>query len=230
MNWFLQAPLCKSCLIETRFANLNSKIKLWHATFQSSYISQLSPVMEMTIKQANLQYASNKRKAEFIAGRQLMMQAFDTDLPFKKLKSGAPQIPAGYNASLSHSRNNIALLLGSDQFFYGVDIEFILSTLAFQAVLSRRSTKKEFIWLCKLPVGQQLAAATLLFSAKETLYKLLYDKIELNNFYKRLSLESISRNGFIRFKQTTPKYTVDNLVVQYKWLKDSILTWAIFPR
>lgn len=122
--------------------------------------------------------ASKVRKAEFLAGRFCAKQALQNLDPnlktFELLRTNerGPIWPPGYCGSITHTSTCAAAAVArtTEVFSLGIDSEFILSTYAIQDLKSI-ATKEELIIL-----GDDLdqgPAMTLLFSAKESVFKCL---------------------------------------------------------
>lgn len=130
---------------------------------------------------ARLERAVPKRRAEFLAGRvmaRVAQEALGRDaLPVGVADSRAPIWPDGLRGSISHARGFCAVLalpegLGDP----GVDIEAIASGNALASIeqITLKGADRELLREAALPFA---AAATLCFSAKETLYKALYPTV-----------------------------------------------------
>lgn len=126
--------------------------------------------------------AVDKRLAEFVAGRSMARLAQEAlghmPQPVRIDDCGAPIWPAGLAGSISHSHGNCACLMLPEGLGHpGVDAEAIVSDAAFvsieKLVLSGRDKAK--LRASALP---HEVAATLCFSAKETLYKALYPTVQ----------------------------------------------------
>jgi len=129
-----------------------------------------------------IQNSVKKRQAEFLAGRLSAYAAlnklgvFFSDIPIGKHR--CPVWPEGVNAAISHT-NNIALCVAAkycDYRFIGVDIENIIEKSTIDNIANSIINPKEkrLIEQSDLPNN---AAFTLLFSAKESLFKALYPSV-----------------------------------------------------
>lgn len=124
-----------------------------------------------------------KRQADFLAGRVMASVAQAAfALPIEQISVGpdrAPVWPAGLSASLSHGNDRVACLATpNDRKLVGVDLEDFASGDLLTAILAeclqpterRAATAQSHLTLD--------AAATLLFSAKETIFKALYPVVQ----------------------------------------------------
>jgi len=129
-----------------------------------------------------IQHSVKKRQAEFLAGRISANAALKqlganfSDIPIGKNR--CPVWPKGINAAISHT-NNIALCVAAkhcDYHFIGVDIENIIEKNTVDSIASSIINQKEesLIEQSDLPNN---VAFTLLFSAKESLFKALYPSV-----------------------------------------------------
>lgn len=117
-----------------------------------------------------------RRRQQFAAGRACARQALARlGLPPEPLLQEvdrSPRWPAGVRGSISHTEGRCAAAVarGRDLGGLGLDIERIGRVT--DRVLPRIATRREREWLARLaPVCEE--AATLLFSAKESVYKCL---------------------------------------------------------
>jgi enterobactin synthetase component D len=119
--------------------------------------------------------AAVKRRQEFIAGRISARQALDhlgvPAGPLRKLPDGSITWPEGLAGSVSHSGmwSGAAVVRLSDAAGIGLDIEN--AARIGQNLWRRILTPEERAWLDRQPQAQTRQWATLIFSAKEALYK-----------------------------------------------------------
>ncbi|KZL23785.1 phosphopantetheinyltransferase component of enterobactin synthase multienzyme complex [Pseudovibrio sp. WM33] len=147
---------------------LTSGVRLSWARFHE----EPSPGGEALLAANRLGSATKKRQAEFLAGRVLTCEAFGiADLP--RGGAGAPLWPAGITGALSHSKGCIAALAGPDTRRLGLDLEALLPEPSLGPLIARALTSAERRRLLGMPPPQQARRMTLIFSAKETVYKAL---------------------------------------------------------
>ncbi|MEX0335623.1 4'-phosphopantetheinyl transferase [Vibrio tubiashii] len=140
---------------------------------------QLSQWLPLQLRQANY-----KRQAEFIAGRvaaHYSMNAFDQDQSVEINPDRSPLFPKTLKGSISHSRNlAIAATIPSEMIpdtHLGIDI---------QHWFSREETDDVADLVCKDVEIERLQdthlsyqqKVTLIFSAKEALYKAIYPQVK----------------------------------------------------
>jgi enterobactin synthetase component D len=126
-----------------------------------------------------------KRQAEFFAGRYIASLALKKlGVDFESIPIGkhrAPVWPERIIASISHSAGKAccAVTYKHSSEYVGIDIEQQLDIRTIQSIESSIVTKNELIYLHQLSLDYKIAF-TLIFSAKESLFKAIYPKV---NFY-----------------------------------------------
>lgn len=233
LQWQAIRPVEESILTSISRAVLSPSVRLWHACYEPKYFSTHPTLIQKTLHDAGLETAPTKRQAEFWAGRCLMMRAFRQNTPLGKLASGAPAFPKGKNGALSHSCRDVLLLEGSDNLLFGVDIEPLLIPISLQAVLSKVATETEQKWLRNLPPEHLVHAATILFSAKETLFKLLNREMDIRPDYDAAEAIEAPNAGSIVFRLTQRAGRRLAVGKRYLVMHDKIgenkVTWVIHP-
>jgi enterobactin synthetase component D len=122
--------------------------------------------------------SSKKRQREFVAGRYSASRALqcaghESDLPLPIGEDNLPSWPPGWTGSISHCRTITIAIAGQTSLHssLGVDVEEWIDTQV------AKSIQSEIGLLSEIALFQDLSshhALTLLFSAKEALYKALY--------------------------------------------------------
>jgi len=141
---------------------------------------------------AALQRANTQRKAEFLAGRYLAKMAL-ADLQLTPVEIGIgpqrnPLWPASVEASISHSKNHAVCVMQRtnrtthSDVAVGLDLEAIIDGASAQQIQSSIISPQEHEMLCNRFIDEQRGhnfafAFTLLFSAKESLFKALYPTV-----------------------------------------------------
>ncbi len=196
----------------------NTAIQLWE--LNESPVDLL-PWLELKAdEKKQLESLKNtKRQAEYLATRILLKKVFPNEtISYSNI--GAPCLTNPYRfISVAHSRKYVCLM-HSDQ-PCGVDIETVDSKAL--RIAKRFLGESEFKFISDEQPGRD---ATLLWSAKESLYKLL--KKEGVAFSKQLIIHSIGDNGQKRIVAsiiTEQAYT--NHELMYEFIGDQVLTWII---
>ncbi|PKM21187.1 MAG: 4-phosphopantetheinyl transferase [Gammaproteobacteria bacterium HGW-Gammaproteobacteria-15] len=133
---------------------------------------------------SQLWQAVPKRRCEYLAGRMLFQQLLHHyQLPSCQLLntlSGAPSWPAGYIGSVSHADGNAICCMIPEKIYQtiGIDIETVLNADNCTELASHIVQPKEQHLLLRTTVITYAEALTIAFSAKESLYKALYPKVQ----------------------------------------------------
>jgi enterobactin synthetase component D len=119
-----------------------------------------------------------KRKCEYFAGRLCAQQALkklNINHSVSKGKLGMPIWPSHIQGSISHAHPIAAAIVTNQKnYFVGLDIEKIIETEEeLSSILSLVCNLDEFHQLTKICPLSNLQLATLIFSAKEAIYKCL---------------------------------------------------------
>jgi 4'-phosphopantetheinyl transferase EntD len=146
-----------------------------------------------------LEHASRlppSRRREWFAGRLCLrtgLAACSTSrVDLLPLPSGAPCVPAGVTGSISHKRSLAIALVMPRNIPCGVDVEEIEERDA--ALVKRIMTPRE------QAIGVSPATATLHFSAKEAVYKLLPAEMQPGTDFEDIELtRRADRNGWMQF-------------------------------
>lgn len=129
----------------------------------------------------DLSKSVKKRQAEFLAGRytsRLGLRELNVSDDFiVKSRNRAPIWPINIVGSISHTETKAMAAIGlKDDFHYvGVDVESIITTSDYINILDLILVKNEHRWLTR---NKELYL-TLIFSAKESLFKALYPLVNI---------------------------------------------------
>lgn len=229
LYWLKKTLQDGSILLSVRYAEPVPGLFMWHARYDPRRFSFLHAQTQEALRIAGLENAPTRRQAEYWAGRSLMMLALGLQTPPGRMLSGAPYLPDGFNCSLSHSSDNILLLVGPEGGYVGVDIERRLKPVALQSVISRVATSVEQCWLHSLVAPRQLLSATVLFSAKETLFKALCIKKNINPGYMDVEALTPPQHGILSFTLNRclgPGVGGGQCIkLHYAQMNDFVLTW-----
>ena len=167
---------------------------------------------------ASLYKAVPKRQAEYLAGRLCARHAMrQLNGPTTEILSGAdraPQWPTGYVGSITHNDTSAAAIIGHAAHFagLGIDCEEIMEAATAQKLQSAILSPSE---ATLQPQTLSFAAFTsLVFSAKEALYKATYPLIGQMFGFHDVSLQRITASHlhFIMHADTLPDW---HLAVHY---------------
>ncbi|MGK2895331.1 4'-phosphopantetheinyl transferase family protein [Klebsiella michiganensis] len=181
-----------------------------------------------------LNTAVKKRRAEYLAVRYAAKQLLQDSGVFSVPRTGpdrSPVWPSGWCGSLSHTDAfAIALVAPSDSCLSpGIDIEKI-NIRDIKEISDEFTTKKEQVLLMNSNINYE-TALTIVFSAKETLFKCLYPKLKLFMDFNVVSVNEIQEeNNYIIFEFTKtihPQYIKGSFIyVEYIILEDKVITFS----
>lgn len=127
-------------------------------------------------EQASFSGVSAHRRLELSTTRFLARRAMAArglpPAPVLRAADRSPQWPAGVRGSLTHSRELVAASVSTGLLGLGIDLEH-LGRLS-EGGTARILTSTEAAWLAALPTADRHTRATLVFSAKEAVYKAIY--------------------------------------------------------
>ncbi|WP_415401822.1 4'-phosphopantetheinyl transferase family protein [Tateyamaria sp. SN3-11] len=178
-----------------------------------------------------------KRQAEFLAGRYLARAALDAlGSPASHVGIGThrqPLWPDGYSGSISHADGGaVALVAARRDRVIGVDLETILSAHTAQTVGPQILTQTEATWLPSSK-GDYLANLTLIFSAKETLFKALNPRVgEFFDFHAAECVGEITSSKVsLALTQNLGATLSAGRVFEVSWRfwNGQVLTWLSAP-
>ncbi|EWH10072.1 phosphopantetheinyl transferase [Catenovulum agarivorans DS-2] len=225
---FVQEPDIQSFIsLTAHFSVAECDISYWQRLFGSQGI--------------NIDKMRQKRCAEFVAGRYLAWLAIKqlTGTEHEVLAIGedrAPVWPKGMIGCISHSNGQVVVMVKrqSQQSLLGVDIEKCLS------IEQAKNLHQEFINVRELAVVEQSkvsetlsfsAFVTLIFSAKETIYKAYYPLVKTFFSFDAVELVSHKPNQLI-FKITDAFPSLDAaflagglIAVNWTLQDDMVVTW-----
>lgn len=198
--------------------NADTAIQLWE--LRESPIDLL-PWAELNLSEKSQLEAmrNTKRQCEFLAIR-IMLKKVWKNRNIYYTESGAPYLEGEETyISISHSNRFVSLM--HSKFPCGVDIESVESKAL--KVANKFLNQSEM-----LLIGDEFPArdATLLWSAKESLFKLL--KLDGVDFASQLIIDSIENNDVrkiqaaIRSKRAQTAHEL-----KFEFIDDQILTWVL---
>lgn len=176
-----------------------------------------------------------KRQADFLAGRLVAIVAIGKNLPLPIGTNKAPVWPSGLNGSITHSHGQCAAVVAQDDILCGIDIERIASGTAFDAILHHCLSPQERDWVGKghddMP---QNVLATLIFSAKETIFKALSSTVGGFFGFDCAALVAIDKDRRLKFHLTKAlHHTLPKgfeISIAYELIDGFVLTEVQIPR
>jgi len=173
-------------------------------------LSAISQIIDR-ITEANLppsiHQAVQKRKLSFISGRLCAEKALEqtglTNAIVHRHESGAPKWPAGVRGSITHTNQFAcaAVCRFAEVASLGIDSEMIFSDSTSNEVQLYCCTEYEITQFCA--AENRNLIATLLFSAKESLYKTIHPTLNRYVDFKEVEVASIDWNASTFHMQST---------------------------
>lgn len=186
----------------------------------------------------HLNRAVDKRRGDFLAGRALAASALaslgSTVLEIATAEDRAPIWPSGFSGSISHTHGLcVAVVLPDPNRLVGIDIEKPTSGQALDSILKVTMSEQDRSVLAEhtpLPDG---IAATVAFSAKETLFKALFPTVRNFFGFECAELAAMPRDGRVSLRLTDTLHPLlpsgTQFDVSYSVADDHVLTWLILP-
>ena len=186
---------------------------------------------------AELNRAVDKRQAEFLAGRYAARQVLQTlgycDIQIPVGQHRSPVWPEDIVASITHTSNTAicAAAAKDDVHYLGIDLENHVSTKTALEIKSGVLLEQEERLLRTLPVAFE-AAFTLIFSAKESVFKALYPFVQEYFDFHAAALKSVCLDsGKISFELTedlAPGFAAGTLVTGDFLITSEIVFTSIY--
>ncbi len=186
-------------------------IGIWHITESLNLLEEL--FREISNKPI-IETKSEARVKQWIATR-LLVNSIIKDVEIEYNSLGKPTLSNGWNISISHSEDFVAVSINQTQ-DSGIDVEKVSSKV--------ERIKHKFLSEEDLQKVKSLDELTLFWSAKEALYK-YYGKKEVlfieNLFIENFSLSSNSFTGIIKM----PDFETE-LKMEWEKINDYILVYT----
>jgi 4'-phosphopantetheinyl transferase EntD len=234
MKWQMSAPL-SACELQ-RTETLRARCALLASLFGSRVATAgTDPRAEISSpfpdEEALVAAASPGRRLEFLNGRACAHQALRElgvpDVPVLRGRDREPRWPAHVVGSISHGDDfcGAAVALRDDHAGVGVDME---ADHALSADFARRVCSPRELARCA-QLGPEGLFARVLFSAKESVYKLQYPLSGAVLYWRDLEILLEDARFSARFLRPCPPFR-EGQVLLGRWLRGSglILTGATF--
>ena len=198
-------------LLEIRDLSPHTRLGLWRMDERPEELYRLYPHLIIYKDELADRYRNDVRRQEFLCVRALLSaMTGEEGLRIGHAPNGRPLLD-GWHLSISHTRGYCALVLSRDE-DVAVDIEQRSDRVARVASRFIRSDEQ----------ADDVEAMLLLWSAKETLYK-LYSSDDLQFF----DIQAVAKdNLMIKMVNCLRGVTVS---VGYEFAADYVLTWAFLP-
>ena len=182
-----------------------------------------------------VQGAILKRQLEFTTGRLLIENLGDrlgiqTGFPLPRDSHGVPEWPSGLTGCLSHtSKSAFAIVAPAAIQNCGCDIELILSDELLRDVEPEVLTDLERLKLSDSEGHSRNLAVTLIFSAKESIYKAVFPTLRLFLEYSAFELD-VMDEVMLRLHVNPEHPLADRLpqqvLVYYQVIGELVVTWT----
>lgn len=189
---------------------------VWKCTETAGELLRLLPSEGLYVKEIRALHAHERRILERLAVRVLMYTCWGEEHAVDYLPSGAPFLSDRlYHISISHTSGYVALCWHPAQ-PVGIDIELIRPKALHLA--------PRFMHPSEHAEGDPLTAATLHWSAKETLYKLLPHQENTDfTLHLRITPFTLTREGTLTTRDMRHGSITRRL--HYRVEPDFVLTW-----
>ena len=183
---------------------------------------------------AALNSAVDKRKSEFLAGRAITAHAFThLNIPWQNIPIGPkrePIWPNNVQGSITHTREYCACILSTvPNLYVGIDVEHLLSHNALRSVRHVAMTENDTQVEGSQATLSEQHFATLVFSAKETLYKALFPIAQSFFGFDAATIHGAPSDQKIRLQLTKtlhPTLTEGQVfTINHQFMDGKVLTW-----
>ncbi len=202
------------------------------ANYQDSCFADIGMVIP-----DHLTRAVPKRRAEYLAGRYLarallIPQGF-ADFTLLRGEDRAPQWPQGIAGAISHNANTALCAVHRESGLGGVglDVETLIPTARAEELWGAIVSETEYEYLRAQPLAFN-HALTLVFSAKESLFKALYPQVR--NYFDFLDARLVALDAYQQtfelelLKQLTPSCHAGRHFSGRYWQEGDDVTTFIF--
>lgn len=180
-----------------------------------------------------------KRRAEFLAGRALSQACLSllnrSPVEIATGPNREPIWPKGIVGSITHSKGRCAAILSKNaDLLIGVDIEEVANGSALDSIFHVTLQPDETDLIQTQDALTTDMLATLVFSAKETLYKALFPIVQQFFGFDHAELDAVPRKNRLRLRLTKPlgdQFRAGACFdVRYSQVGSSIITWLVAPK
>lgn len=194
--------------------------------FKFSKIENISSGLFENYKSEISQFG-DKRKEEYLKSRELAHELFSeigiSDFKLLNDDKRAPIWPSDIVGSISHSSGFAIVAISKELKSIGIDLEKVMSDER------SKKLKDQFLSEEEIKINQIdfNLFATIVFSAKESLFKLIYPLCEEYFGFHSAKVREVSESGFsIELKSQSSKVSKFNGLYQGKWqrIDEMILT------
>lgn len=199
------------------------ELAIWKIEEDERLLVSSLPQKEKFLEEAYHRFTSSTRRIEWLAVRRALYELLGKDFDIDYLPSGKPYLrDKSYKISISHTRGYVAVVI-HPELEIGLDVEQISSKV--KRVRSRYVSAQEAEGIPPDNEEKELKMLLLLWSGKETLFKLL-DK-ENVDFIQHLHIASfeLSDSGCFQAWETRTARCL-TYKIYYRIYADFVLTWG----
>jgi enterobactin synthetase component D len=235
-------PIMEIVAIDDRFPFAEPDIAFRHCVFRAdaeqpmTHYDHAGPPAFMLHVPETVQNSVAKRRAEFLAGRLCATLALNAAsgliVPIPIGSDRRPVWPEAYIGSITHAQNKAAAVVAPRACYslLGLDIETMIPAEEAEPIAELIVSPAEMAFL---PVTMRHPAfLTLVFSAKEALYKALYPHLRRIIEFHDLTLVALTDGHLIFEPHPALKLADlprDAFKVAYRWKEDHVLCLAALP-
>ncbi|MDR1517841.1 MAG: 4'-phosphopantetheinyl transferase superfamily protein [Dysgonamonadaceae bacterium] len=207
-------------LIRDQHIDNDGKLGIWEIEESPDELLQLFP--ESLRNRATAHVAgirSEKRMAEWLSVRLLLFRLLNEDKIVHHHRDGRPFLTdQSYHISISHTKRYAAVLLHPTR-KVGIDVEFRTERVG--KISSKFISPEEFV-----DEPQKLLHQTLIWSAKETMFKLMdEDEIDFRQHLHTHPFTPQDKGTMTASETKTPEK--HRFEIHYEIFPDYVLTWAV---
>ena len=212
--------------------SVSSDVAAYSVSLDVDYSSRLA-ALSPSVSQLNNGWAISRRR-EFAAGRWAAAKAIGAlcgrlDVPGRN-GDRSPCWPSGVRGSISHDKEQAIALVGCSSKIcrIGIDLEPVLSMSQVAEVRSTVITHKDETYLTCLEGLNRIV--TVIFSAKETLFKALYPEAGHYFDFKDAELVGFDQSSLtLQLRKNIGNcFTAgDSFTIEYRVVGCRVLTWQI---
>ena len=140
-----------------------------------------------------------KRAQEFAAGRlcarRALLEFGVVNFPLRVGPQREPLWPEGYVGSITHTTGLCAAVVAERARFSAIGVDVEIADRVKQQLWPHICVAAEIAWLDSLPESQRVAAATLIFAAKEAFYKAQFPLVGERLDFHDVCVEASNWNG-----------------------------------
>ncbi len=201
----------------------------WRGDFEPEALSEA--------ESESLGRAAPQRRREFAAGRECARRALARHgVAGAVIGRGAdrrPLWPSSFVGSIAHTADYAAAAVAHRKDFASLGLDVERREAVGEHLWRRIAVPAELDWIGGLPVDERVSAATLLFSAKESIYKCVYPWLGLRLGFQDVALEVRSSGaadeGTLEVRSSGAVPALPALTARYRWDGRYVLTAVAVP-